>query len=57
MTAKSLKEGWARMKVYCVMDGSTYPQTLHSIFAQKKDAEDFAGTLNIYTVEEYEVIP
>ncbi len=44
------------MKVYCVMDDSTYPQKLANIFAQKKDADDFALTLNIYVIEEYEVI-
>ena len=44
------------MKVYCVLDDSEYPQKLHSIFAQKKDAYDFALSLNIYVVEEYEVI-
>lgn len=44
------------MKVYIVFDSSTYPGSVKEVFAQKKDADDFALTLNIYEVEEYEVI-
>jgi hypothetical protein len=43
-------------KVYIVRDDSDYPQKIVNVFAQKKDANDFALTTNIYIVEEWEVI-
>jgi hypothetical protein len=46
-----------RMKVYCVLDDSSYPAKLYSVFAQEKDAKEFALECKDYIVEEYEVIP
>ena len=45
------------MKVYIALDDSIYPPKIHSVFAQKEDADRFVLECTDYIVQEFEVIP
>lgn len=48
--------GGISMNVYIVFDDSSYPPKIQSVFATKKDADEFAASIEDGIVEEWEVI-